>query len=160
MSVTTLPLTQDRPWLPSSSPSMNELAQEIWQTADEHGFHEPLDASVLKLGYETFHEVGEWLVAFEAYRKGQPVDISALYLLLSADDEQRELMVRLILIMTEAFEIYQAAILEPEKEAEEVADAIIRLFHYARTRGINIDQAVRDKMEINKARPYKHGKKF
>lgn len=40
---------------------------------------------------------------------------------------------------------------------EEVADAIIRLLHYAGQRGMNIGGAVQAKMEYNAQRPHKHG---
>ena len=42
--------------------------------------------------------------------------------------------------------------------AEELADVIISSLSVAGKLGIDIDAAVRSKMEINKARPWKHGK--
>ena len=42
--------------------------------------------------------------------------------------------------------------------AEELADVIIAALSVAGKLGIDIDAAVRRKMEINKARPWKHGK--
>ena len=42
--------------------------------------------------------------------------------------------------------------------AEELADVIIASLSVAGKLGIDIDEAVRRKMEINKARPWKHGK--
>ena len=42
--------------------------------------------------------------------------------------------------------------------AEELADVIISSLSVAGKLGIDIDAAVRRKMEINKARPWKHGK--
>ena len=44
------------------------------------------------------------------------------------------------------------------KFCEELADAIIMSLSVAGKLGIDIDAAVRRKMEINKARPWKHGK--
>jgi NTP pyrophosphatase (non-canonical NTP hydrolase) len=43
-------------------------------------------------------------------------------------------------------------------EAEELADCFIRLLDYCAYYGIPIDEAVRDKNNYNKTRPYKHGK--
>lgn len=43
--------------------------------------------------------------------------------------------------------------------AEELADVIIASMSVAGKLGIDIDAAVRRKLEINKARPWKHGKK-
>ena len=45
-----------------------------------------------------------------------------------------------------------------EAYAEELADVIIASLSVAGKLGIDIDAAVRRKMEINKARPWKHGK--
>lgn len=45
-----------------------------------------------------------------------------------------------------------------ENYVEELADVIIASLSVAGKLGIDIDEAVRRKMEINKARPWKHGK--
>lgn len=45
-----------------------------------------------------------------------------------------------------------------ENYVEELADVIIASLSVAGKLGIDIDAAVRRKMEINKARPWKHGK--
>ena len=42
--------------------------------------------------------------------------------------------------------------------AEELADVVIMCFSVAGKLGIDIDAAIRRKMEINKKRPWKHGK--
>jgi NTP pyrophosphatase (non-canonical NTP hydrolase) len=46
----------------------------------------------------------------------------------------------------------------PEHYAEELADVIIMSLSVAGKLGIDIDAAVKRKMEINKGRPWKHGK--
>jgi NTP pyrophosphatase (non-canonical NTP hydrolase) len=43
---------------------------------------------------------------------------------------------------------------------EELADVLIRIFDYCGARNLNIEKALLEKMEKNKARPYKHGKRF
>lgn len=43
-------------------------------------------------------------------------------------------------------------------EAAELADCLIRIFHYCGKRGINLGEAVRLKHEYNITRPYRHGK--
>lgn len=43
-------------------------------------------------------------------------------------------------------------------EAAELADVLIRIFHYCGKRGINLGQAVQKKHEYNTTRPYRHGK--
>lgn len=45
-----------------------------------------------------------------------------------------------------------------EHFAEELADVVIMCFSAAGRLGIDIDAAIRRKMEINKGRPWKHGK--
>lgn len=43
-------------------------------------------------------------------------------------------------------------------EAAELADVLIRIFHYCGKRGIDLGRAVQLKHEYNTRRPYKHGK--
>lgn len=43
-------------------------------------------------------------------------------------------------------------------ESAELADVLIRIFHYCGKRGINLGQAVQKKHEYNTTRPYRHGK--
>lgn len=45
-------------------------------------------------------------------------------------------------------------------EAAELADVLIRIFHYCGRRGINLGEAVQLKHAYNIKRPYKHGKKL
>jgi NTP pyrophosphatase (non-canonical NTP hydrolase) len=69
--------------------------------------------------------------------------------------------VKLMLIVTELAEVFEDIRKDNEEhEGEEVADVLIRLLDYASWRGIDLDHEVTRKMEINQARPYKHGKKF
>lgn len=44
--------------------------------------------------------------------------------------------------------------------AEELADCCIRIFDYCGAREINLEEALLKKIEFNKTRPYRHGKKF
>lgn len=47
-----------------------------------------------------------------------------------------------------------------EAIAEELADCCIRIFDYCGARGIDLEAALSKKIEYNKTRPYRHGKKF
>ena len=47
-----------------------------------------------------------------------------------------------------------------EELAEELADCCIRIFDYCGARKIDLEKALLKKMEYNKSRPYRHGKKF
>ena len=44
--------------------------------------------------------------------------------------------------------------------AEELADCCIRIFDYCGSRKIDLGKALLKKIEYNKTRPYRHGKKF
>lgn len=44
--------------------------------------------------------------------------------------------------------------------AEELADCCIRIFDFCGARGIDLQTAIIEKMEKNRLRPYRHGKKF
>ena len=44
--------------------------------------------------------------------------------------------------------------------AEELADCCIRIFDYCGSRKIDLQKALFKKIEYNKTRPYRHGKKF
>ncbi len=44
--------------------------------------------------------------------------------------------------------------------AEELADCCIRIFDYCGARKINLEKALLKKIEYNKTRPWRHGKKF
>lgn len=67
---------------------------------------------------------------------------------------------KLLLAVSEITEA-QAALRDGDKEheAEEIADAFIRLLDYAAFRGIDIETEIEKKMETNQMRPYLHGKK-
>ncbi|MFA4971227.1 MAG: hypothetical protein WC683_01350 [bacterium] len=43
--------------------------------------------------------------------------------------------------------------------AEEMADVLIRVFDFCGERGIDLSRALRDKIEFNRGRPYRHGGK-
>ncbi len=47
-----------------------------------------------------------------------------------------------------------------EELAEELADCCIRIFDYCGARKIDLEKAIVKKIEYNKGRPYRHGKKF
>lgn len=62
--------------------------------------------------------------------------------------------------LSELLEEMRKPEIDPEKVAEELADVFIRGMDFAIGRKINLEAAITQKMEINKNRPYKHGKKF
>ena len=69
---------------------------------------------------------------------------------------------KLLLIVSEIVEHYEAIRKGHgfAKEAEELADVIIRLFDYAAWRDLDIDSVIAAKMAINAEREHKHGARF
>lgn len=68
---------------------------------------------------------------------------------------------KVALIMSEGAEVLEALRDgDREQEAAECADIIIRVLDYAAFRGFSMDAEVAKKMEKNRGRPYKHGRKF
>jgi len=47
-----------------------------------------------------------------------------------------------------------------EQVAEELADCCIRIFDYCGARDVDLEKTLLQKIEYNKTRPYRHGKKF
>ncbi|MDR2063852.1 MAG: hypothetical protein LBQ02_03665 [Candidatus Nomurabacteria bacterium] len=57
-------------------------------------------------------------------------------------------------------EIYYQKNGKPEGIPIELADCVIRIFDFCAANQIDIEKAILDKMEFNKTRPFRHGKKF
>lgn len=62
--------------------------------------------------------------------------------------------------LSEALEAMRHLSQEGNNVAEELADCCIRIFDYCGARDINLEEALLKKIEYNKKRPYRHGKKF
>ena len=70
-----------------------------------------------------------------------------------------EALMLVVTELSEAAEVYREQKKNwEEKFEEEIADTFIRLFHLCGDLEIDIEKAIRRKMEINRKRPYKHGK--
>lgn len=117
--------------------NINEFAKEIHQNAVEHGWwDEP----------RTFGEIvalchSELSEALEEYRAGRPMVyfLEANGFVVSDMSERRGE--------------------KPEGIAVEMADCIIRILDWAGKEGLDMDTVIREKMEYNKTRPYRHGGK-
>jgi NTP pyrophosphatase (non-canonical NTP hydrolase) len=57
-------------------------------------------------------------------------------------------------------EIYFSEGGKPEGVPIELADTVIRILHFCRHHKIDLESAIKIKIEYNKQRPYLHGKKF
>ena len=114
--------------------SLNTLRDAIYEDALAHGLWESTD-----------YTVKECIEA--ARREGDP-----------ADQEEMMRGWAMEVIRREVNELEEASV-NAEAYTDELADVIIASLSVAGKLGIDIDAAVRSKMEINKGRPWKHGKK-
>ena len=112
--------------------SLNTLRDAIYEDAVAHGLWEKTD-----------YTVKECIEA--ARQEGEPAD---------QEDMMRGWAMEAIRREVNELEMT----LSEEEYVEELADVIIASLSVAGKLGIDIDAAVRRKMEINKARPWKHGK--
>ncbi|MDR2336521.1 MAG: hypothetical protein LBE03_00235 [Candidatus Nomurabacteria bacterium] len=56
-------------------------------------------------------------------------------------------------------EVYYQKNGKPEGIPMELADCVIRIFDFCEANEIDIEKAILEKMEFNKTRPFRHGKK-
>ena len=118
--------------------SLNTLRDAIYEDAVAHGLWEKTDNAVQRFIKE-YQRLG-------------------MYNLRCVPDQDEVLRKKAVnVIQTEIIELEYSS---DNKEAytDELADVIIASLSVAGKLGIDIDAAVRRKMEINKARPWKHGK--
>ena len=113
--------------------TLNTLRNAIYEDAVAHGLWESTDYTVMECIESAIHE-------------GEP-----------ADQEEMMRGWAMETIRREVNELEDASA-DAEEYADELADVIIASLSVAGKLGIDIDAAVRRKMEINKARPWKHGK--
>ena len=125
---------------------MNTLSQEIHENAVSHGWWEEERGfpEVLALCHSELSE------ALEEYRDGKP-PIYAITNCQACNDEAYTCDE-----IKDTFNCIQA---KPEGVAVELADCIIRILDYCGHADIDIETAIRAKMEYNKTRPYRHGGK-
>ena len=112
--------------------SLNSMRDAIYEDAVAHGLWESTDYTVKRC----MDEMRRCEKAFEP------------------DDVMRGWAAQVVRM--EADELEEAE--EADEYAEELADVIIAALSVAGKLGIDIDAAVRRKMEINRARKWKHGK--
>lgn len=145
----------------SKADPLNRLADECYSTAVAKGFWDVVEERYLDNAMSGLYHVGLAARDLESLRKDRPADRPFGYHELQTLDRGAKMSgLKLLLIISEAVEAFEALIHEPEKADEEVADILIRLLDYAAARGINLDAIVAAKMEKNAGRPRKHGCNF
>lgn len=76
-------------------------------------------------------------------------------------DSPREMGTIIALIHSEVSEALEADRKgDYDNFVEELADVCIRIFDLCGSMGIDLNSAIEKKMEINRKRPYKHGKRY
>ena len=137
--------------------TITRLVQDAHQNAAEHGFWDnpPEFGTCIALIHSELSE------ALEEVRAGRP----ALYYPCNAggvcceDDGNAHCGSRVW--NPETPDIFcKAKSKKPEGYAVELADAVIRIADLCGHLGIDLEAAIREKMEYNATRPYKHGKSF
>lgn len=118
--------------------ALNLIAVAVKRTAEEHGFTDATPGEDMALIHS---EVSE---ALEEIRDHRPMD--RMYYLTSHKEE------------TAAKEA-DGQLTKPCGVPSEMADIIIRVLHFSAKHGIDIGQAIKEKMAYNDSRPFKHGGK-
>ena len=119
---------------------LNELRDEIYDDAVAHGLWE--EGHLLKTLMNNDVLIGSGLLQ--------------IYRIVMTEQETRRVNATLRVFL-ENQELLES-VLEEEHFAEELADVIITVLSAAGYLGIDIDKAVREKMEINRGREWRHGK--
>ena len=118
--------------------SLNDLRDDAMRIATEHGF---TDASVPEDLCLIHSELSE---ALEDHRDGRKPN-EVYYRFPNGSTWSHP---------TDA----SGALLKPAGIPSEIADVIIRALHFCGKHGIDIEQAVTEKMRFNASRPHKHNK--
>lgn len=119
---------------------LNELRDEIYSDAVAHGLWD--ETHVWKL-----------IATNEDFRKSGIADIITY----ANNDETRKNAIATLFLAMELRELI-FAVDDVNNFREELADVIITALSVAGYLGIDIDKAVRAKMEINRGREWRHGK--
>lgn len=131
---------------------LNELAKEAHQISVEHGWWSP-EPSFGDLVALMHSELSE---ALEEYRAGRPM---VWHDCMTSDDDTP-------CTKEGCGDWYngkcELTCLSPKPEgiAVELADCIIRILDWAGKEGVDMEAIIREKMEYNRTRPYRHGGKL
>lgn len=158
------------------------IADECWQTAEDHGWHQ--DEAYYQLGLAAKSKIQELSEAFVPDIIRTFVHKALERHATTHGSDLPELLMLIVSEASEALEVYRKKDLDPtlcyaidpithayvpytdgdptvkpEGVGSELADIVIRVFDLARRAKINIVAEIRRKMRHNKTRPYRHGGK-
>lgn len=119
---------------------LNELRNEIYDDAVAHGL------------WDEMH-IWKLIATNEDFRKGGIADVITY----ASSDEARKNAIATLFLAMELRELI-FAVDDVNHFREELADVIITALSAAGYLGVDIDKAVRQKMEINRGREWWHGK--
>ena len=116
--------------------NIKEIAVEIYKNAVDKGFYsEPVE-----VGTRLMLTVSELAEALEADRKGRWFKGKG--------------------VIKEKITVNNFADMVKDTVEDEIADAVIRMFDFAEHYGIDLEWHIRQKMNYNATREFKHGKKY
>ena len=136
--------------------TLNELAQQIHDTAASHGFWEA-DRNFGEMIALAHSELSE---ALEEHRGGQPAEyfqINGVRVYPVRDGSGADWTSNPHGITEASWTGIRA---KPEGVAVELADCVIRCLDTLHSLGVDIDAVVARKMSYNASRPHKHGKAY
>jgi len=134
------------------SRALNDLRDEIYENAKAHGFHD-VNRTVGDGLMLISTEVAE---AYEAFREGAKLAEMRYECKHPDGDCGEDLLPRCPVEEDAEREIY---LHKPVGVPSEIADIVIRCLDFSGEHGIDIESAVREKMEFNRTRPFRHGNK-
>lgn len=156
MTTTTFrPTTEEK----AKQRTISHLTKEAFENAKAKGFHD--DDEYVTAAHRLMLIVGEVNEAFEEIRSGHDlVEVYYTYDLVHAGVKFKGLSLEQYEALTGSEPGLDGVTGKPEGVPIEIADVVIRLFDFAGTYGIDLEQAVLGKMAFNTGRPYKHGRNF
>ena len=130
---------------------LNELAQEIYENSAAHGWHSE-KRSFGDIAALAHSEISE---ALEEFRNGMPMEYHICKLVRNEDNPKDRIAGK----CDDCSPLCENYMKKNEGIAVELIDCVIRIFDYLASEGIDIDRVMREKMDYNKTRSWRHNNK-